>query len=196
VQRHQRVVGDIGTLEQIDERVIALERLAEHAQRILLGQQARIDPRRPEPLGLARDRVALPREGLPARVVDEAELAARFGEAEVGVVLAQLEAVLGAAGEHPVGLGHAAGDQVVDQHPEVGLVAARRPGGVAAHKARSIQPGKQTLCGGLLVAGGAVELAGEEQTLDRLRFQRRLEAAGIEVVVLDRISRAEKMRLL
>ena len=48
-----------------------------------------------------------------------------LGQPQVGVVLAQLQPILGAAGEHPVRLGHAARDQVVDQHAEVRLVAPR-----------------------------------------------------------------------
>ena len=59
----------------------------------------------------------------------------RLGQAQVGVVLAQLQPVLGARGEHPVRLGDAAGDEVVDQHAEVGLVAARAPARLAAHAA-------------------------------------------------------------
>ena len=44
-------------------------------------------------------------------------------QALVGVVDAQAQAVLGARGEHPVRLGDAAGDQVVDHHAEVRIGA-------------------------------------------------------------------------
>src|SRR5690606_41687631 len=63
----------------------------------------------------------------PARIVDQAKAAPDRRKAQVGIVLAQLQAVFGAAGEHPVRLGGAVGDQVVDQHTEVGLVATRAP---------------------------------------------------------------------
>jgi hypothetical protein len=39
-----------------------------------------------------------------------------------------------------------------------------------------------------LVAGGAVDLPGEEEARDGLGLQRRLERAGIEVVVFDRVA--------
>ena len=44
-------------------------------------------------------------------------------QAQVGVVLAQQQAVLGARGMQPVRLDGRLGDQVVDQHADVGLVA-------------------------------------------------------------------------
>jgi hypothetical protein len=119
------------------------------------------------------------------------ELAALLGEAQVGVVLAQAQAVLGARGEHAVGLGHAAGDQVVHQHAEVGLVAARAPGLAALHLQRGVGAGEQALRGGFLVAGGAVDLAGEEQPADRLGLQAGLEVARVEVVVLDGVAGAQ-----
>ena len=76
----------------------------------------------------ARD---LRRKRRPARVVDQAEPPPDLGQAQVGVVLAQLQPVFGAAREHPVRLGHALGDQVVDQDAEIGLVARRHPRRVA-----------------------------------------------------------------
>ena len=115
-----------GPAQQIGERVLALDRLAEHALRIVRGDDRRIHCRRLEALELARDGVALARERVPARVVDHAQLAAVLGETQVRVVLAQLQPVLGARREHPVRLGHAARDQIVDQHAEIRFVAARR----------------------------------------------------------------------
>ena len=112
-------------------------RAAGRARALRFGREhdARVDPGRSQALRLARDGFALARERLPARVVDDAQLAADLGQAQVGIVLAQLQAVLGAAGEHAVRLGHAARHQVVDQHAEVGLVAARAPGLLARARA-------------------------------------------------------------
>src|SRR5574340_242989 len=50
---------------------------------------------------------------------------ADLGEPQIGVVLAKLQAVLGAAREHPVRLCHAPRDEVVDQDAQICLVAAR-----------------------------------------------------------------------
>ena len=60
---------------------------------------------------------------LGAFTIREAELDGQRREAAVGIVGAQGQAVLGTAGEHAVGLGHAARDEVVDHDAEIGLAA-------------------------------------------------------------------------
>ena len=132
--------------------------------------------------------VALAIEGRPAGVVDQADLAACLGQPCVGVVFAQLQPILGPAGEHAVGLAHAFGDQVIHQHPQVGLVAAQRQRRAALGLQRSVGAGKQALGGGLFVAGGAVDLAGKEQAADGLGLEAAFQLAWVEVVVLDRVA--------
>ena len=68
-------------------------------------------------------------EGGVGLVVDEAEGAAVRGEAGVGVVDAEVEAELGAGGEHAVGLVGAFGDEVVDEDAGVGFGAVEGEGG-------------------------------------------------------------------
>src|SRR5690606_16449194 len=133
------------------------------------------------------DRVTFAGEGTPSRVVDAPEFAADGRQAQVGVVLAQAQAILGSAGEHPVGFRNAARDQVIDEHTEIGLVAARTPWLAAGDLQGGIDAGQQALRSGLLVTGGAVDLAGEEQTADGARLERTLQSTGVEVVVLDRV---------
>src|SRR3546814_1774799 len=103
---------------------------------------------------------------------------------------------LGARGEHAVGLDRALGDQVVDQHADVGLVAARRPRLFLLHEARGVDTRDQPLRRGFLVAGGAVDLAGEEQAGDGAGFQRVLQSPRVEEVVLDRVAGAGDVRVL
>ena len=146
--------------------------------------------------GLALDGLALGAEGSPARVVHEPQLAAGFRQTQVGVVLAKLQPVLGAAGEHAIGLGNAPGDEVVHQHAQVGLVAPRAPAGVAPRVQRRVDAGEEPLRGGLLVARGAVDLPGEEEPPDGLGLERCLEAPGVEVVVLDRVAGPHEVRVL
>jgi len=86
-----------------------------------------------------------------------------------------LQAELGAAGEHAVGLGHALGDEVVDQYAEVGLVARRQPGRLAPALQGGVEAGEQPLGRGLFVASGAVDLPSEEQAADLLGFEAVLE---------------------
>ena len=83
----------------------------------------------------AQGRLRGPKRSRPIRP-DAAELHAFRRQPLVGVVDAQAEPVLRARGEHAVGLAHAARDQVVDEHADIGLgavehdaVRARRRGG-------------------------------------------------------------------
>ena len=57
---------------------------------------------------------------------DAADFRPSRRQALVGVVGAQAQPVLGARGEHAVGLGDAARHQVVDHHADIGVGAARR----------------------------------------------------------------------
>jgi hypothetical protein len=54
--------------------------------------------------GFAGDCVALAIERIPAGIADKTQLAPHFGQAQVGVVLAQHEAVFSATSEHAVRL--------------------------------------------------------------------------------------------
>ena len=54
-------------------------------------------------------------------LVEQTNIEARRTEPGIGVVLPQQQAVLGPRGEEPVGLLGAAGDQIIDEDPDVGL---------------------------------------------------------------------------
>ena len=87
-------------------------------------------------------------------------------QSPVGVVRAQGQAVLGPRREHAVRLVDAAGEQVVDQHADVRLVAAEDERLFALELAGGVDAGDDALPGGLLVAAGAVDLPGQEQARD------------------------------
>ncbi len=145
-------------------------------------------------LGLHRGALAL--EQGPARVVDEAHGAARRGQTQVRVVLAQREPVFRTAGEHAVRLGCPARDQVVDQHADVGIAALRPPRFAAAHLQSGVDAGEQALRRGFLVPRRAVDLAREEQARDRARLERGAQVARVEEVVLDRVTRSRDVGVL
>src|SRR5258708_34136671 len=70
-------------------------------------------------------------------------------------------------------LRNAAGDEVIDQDPDIAFVAPRAPSGLVPDEERRIDTGEDSLRCRFLVAGGAVDLPREEQAGDRFRFQRR-----------------------
>ena len=189
-------IADIRAGEQLGGAHLAPQRLAEDT----LGERL-IDPLGTyeglaQALALALDRLALVLETTPLHIADQPEPPARLGQAQVGVVLAQHQPILGATGEHPIGLGRSARDEIVDHDAEIGLVATRQPGVAALHRKGCVDAGEQALRRGLLVAGRPVDLAGEIEALNITGLQGRLEIARIEEVVLDRIARAGDVRLL
>ena len=71
-QGHQLRISDVRPSQKIRERVLSLQRLAEHPLRLTRREQARIDPARLEPLLLARYRFPLDAVRLPAAVIHRA----------------------------------------------------------------------------------------------------------------------------
>ena len=101
--------------------------------------------------------------------------------------------MLGAAGEHAVRLAaDALVDQVVDEHADVGLIAAEHEGGVAGGG----DPGDEALYGRLFVAAGAVDLAGEVQPGQLAVLQVGPEHGGVDGVVLHRVAVLEHGHVL
>ena len=71
--------------------------------------------------------------------------------------------VFGARGEHAVRLGDAARHQVVDHDADIAFGAVEDDRRARRRRARGVEAGDQALRGRLLVAGGAVDLAGQEE---------------------------------
>src|SRR5262249_36748508 len=97
---------------------------------------------------------------------------------------------------HPVWLGDPTGGQVVDHDSQVPLRAVEHDVGPTPGPRRGVEPGYQALGGRLLVARGAVDLASQIEAREALGLQGRLEVARVDVIVLDRIARADHPRLL
>ena len=121
----------------------------------------------------------------------EADGVAEGGEALVGVVGAEGEAEFGAAGEHAVGFGGGFGDEVVDHDADVGLVAGEDEAVFALDFAGGVDAGDEALAGGFFVAGGAVDLAGEEEAFDEAGFEGCVDLMGGGEVVFDGVAEAE-----
>ncbi len=121
---------------------------------------------------------------------------AQGGKPGVGVVEPQPQAKLRPGGEHPVRLVGAAAHQVVDQNADVRLVATQDHRGLAAHPPDRVDPRHDPLRRRLLVARGAIDLAGEKESLDPPHLQTVGELGGNHRVVLHRVARADNLRPL
>ena len=121
----------------------------------------------------------------PPLVVDQPHLPAERRQATIGVVVTQQQPIFGPTGKHPVRLIDPAGDQVIDQHPQVRLAAIEHEGGRAAQRQRGVDSRPQPLPRRLLVAGRPVQLPREVQPLDPLGFERGLQLRRGGVVVFN-----------
>ena len=182
--------------QQVDQGVLVFQRFAQQAFGFGCGQRGGAHPGGAKALQLALQAFALEAEGGPAGVVHQPQLAAGFGQAQVGVVFAQLQAELGAAGEHAVGLGHALGHQVIHQHAQVRLITPRQPGVAPLHLKCRVHRGIKPLRRGLFIAGRAVDLAGKEQALNGPCLEAGPQLARVEVVVFNGITRPQDVRPL
>ena len=192
----QGVVIDFRSAEQVKQTVFMGQRGRELLGEGLAGIAARLYPGTAQTLLLKVDRLALGAKCGPALVIDQTQFPALFGQTQIGVVFAQHQPVFRPGREHAIGLAGPHGDQVIDQYADVGFIATRTPGLLAGSTAGGIHAGEQTLGCGFFVTGGAVDLAGEEQTVNHLGFQRVLQILGIEIVVFDGITGAQYVGVL
>jgi hypothetical protein len=143
-QGAQRLEADLRAAQQFKGRGIPRQRCAQDRRAPGGGHVAGPEPQLRQAGDLRVGTVLLGLEQLPAFRVDQSQALRRGCQAQVGVVLAQQQPVLGAAGEHAVGLGGAAADQVIDQDPQVGLAPQRRPRRLAAPATHGVDAGEQS----------------------------------------------------
>ena len=132
----------------------------------------------------------------PAVILHKAVFPADGGQALVGVVLPQGQPVLAAAGHHAVGVHDALGHKVVHQRAQIAGVPGQHQLLLAQRVAGGVQSRQQTLRGGFLVAGGAVELPCPVQTPHHLAFQRGFQTGGVYAVILDGVGGAHDLQML
>ncbi len=118
------------------------------------------------------------------------------GQPLVGIIGAQRQPILRARGEHPIGLGDSARHQVVDHHRQIAFGAVESDGPSPAGSRRRVQACHQALRRRFLVAGGAVDLPGEEQPRQAPGLQCRMQLARIDMVVFDGIARPDDAHVL
>ena len=173
-----------------------MQRLAQHVSGDFCGKRVGCHPYGSQALLFCADGLALFLEVAPPLFIHQAKFTAGLGQAQIGVVLPQQQAVFRPAGEHAVRFRDAAGGQVIDQYADIGLVAARAPGFMLPDPQGRVDPGYQSLAGCLFIAGRAVYLAGKKQSGDEPGFQPRVQVTGVEIIVFYGIPRPGDMSLL
>src|SRR5262249_44936777 len=98
--------------------------------------------------------------------------------------MSQRQPVFGSASKHSVRLFCAFGDQVIDKNSYVGFASLQHQGRTPLNFQSSISAGNQTLSRRLFVPGRSVDLAGEIQSSDQLRFEGRQKLCWRKIVVL------------
>ena len=107
-----------------------------------------------------------------SRSVDHTDLIGQRREPKIGVIRAQQQAMFGARCEHAIRLVDLLGHQIVDQHPDVGLIAAQDKRILTTYLAGGIDASDQPLSGSLLIAGRSIDLTGQKQSRRTLGFER------------------------
>ena len=107
---------------------------------------------------------------------------------EIGVVLSEIEAVLGPRGEHPIRLGGSFGDEIVYHDPNVTFRPAEDQRLFALNSAGSVDSGNNPLAGGFLITGSSIDLTRKEEIFDPLAFQPWVELGGGAAVIFHRIA--------
>ena len=120
---------------------------------------------------------------------DQSQRTGAGRQAQVGVVGAEQEAVLGARGEHAVGFVDVAGNQIVDEYADIGFVTLQNHAGLTCHGLGRIDAGHDALGGGFFVAGSAIDLAGEEEEGQALGFEGGANLTTRHRIIFDGIAR-------
>ena len=93
-------------------------------------------------------------------------------QAQIGVILPQVQPMLGTAGHHAVGLVRALGGQIVYHHADIRLIAGQQQWLALQHIMGGVDACQNALRGGFLIARGAVDLPGQVQPRHLQRAQR------------------------
>ena len=120
---------------------------------------------------IARKTRAARLKSVPSFVVHEPTLARARRQTQIGVVDPQQQPMLRARGEHSVRFEAAFRDQIVDKNADVRFVAPQLEPRSGARALRRIDAGDKSLRRRLLVSRCPVDLAGEKQSRDTLRFE-------------------------
>ena len=114
------------------------------------------------------------------------------GQTNVGIVLTQKGAILRTTGKHSVGFIGAFGDQIINQHPNVGFASLKHNRSIAHMIAMCIDPCHEPLSGRFFITRCAVDLPSKEKAFDQFSFQTVFQLKGWEIIVFDCVTRTKE----
>ena len=130
------------------------------------------------------------------RLANQTRLNAERRQALVGVVRTQGQAVLRPRSEHTIGLGDAAGDEVVDQDADISFRPVDQDWLLASELGRSIGARHQALRCRLFIACSAVDLPSEIKARETLGLQRWQQFTRIHIVILNGVAVTDDLCVL
>ena len=143
-----------------------------------------------EPLPLLCDGGVFVLHGGEPLVGNESDAVADVRQPLVGVILPVEQTVFAARRHNTVRLFRSFCNEIVDERTDVAVRTAQDQRLLAADLERGVHARDESLHGGFLVAGRAVELARAVQTGDLFALERGAQLRGIDAVVLDGIGAA------
>lgn len=117
------------------------------------------------------------------------DLIAPAGKARVSVVLAEQQAVLAAGGHDAVRFFRTLGHKVVNQRADVAFAAGEEKWLLPPELPDGVDAGRKALNGGLLIAGGTVELPRAVETRNCLHLQGGPQGQRVDTVVFNGVGR-------
>ena len=112
-------------------------------------------------------------------------------EAEIGIVLAQQNAVFGTGGKHTVGLINSFINKVVNKNANVCLVSAKHQRLAIRKPQMGIDTGHNSLRRSFLITGGTINLTSQEEVFYNLGTQGIVQVLRIEIIVFYSVCRFE-----
>ena len=116
-------------------------------------------------------------------------MSASLGQAQIRVVLTQLQPIFRPGGKHAIRFSHTARSQVINHDSDIRFITARAPERIVTASPGCVEARNQTLPGGFFIARCAVDLSGKKESGQSAGFKSRKQVTRIKIVIFNRITR-------
>jgi hypothetical protein len=147
-------------------------------------------------IDFAMNRLFLCLERFEMAVGQEPDFVANLRQAQIGIILAQQQAVFGPRSKHAVRLGRTFGNQVINQDANVCLIPPENDRRQVLYLASGIDPRHQTLRPRFLITRSAINLARKKKVLANLGLERRIQLGWECEIIFNGVGRTEDLGIL